>query len=72
MSSGTDSMFQFFCYLHTPIVVLLYLGPVHDCGCSSIHLILSCHVYQHLLHFVIYFEYVILLKEDSVVHAVGH
>lgn len=72
MHSGMDNMFQFLYYLHTPVIVLLYLGPVCDCGCSTIHLILSCHVYQYLLHFAIYFEYMILLKEDGLVHELGH
>jgi len=33
------------------------------------HLILSCHVYQHLLHFVTYVEYMTLLQEEGIVHA---
>jgi hypothetical protein len=36
------------------------------------HLILLCHVYQHLLHFVIYVEYMTLLQEEGIVHALGH
>lgn len=36
------------------------------------HLILSCLVYHYLLHFVTYVEYMTLLQEESVVHALGH
>jgi hypothetical protein len=39
---------------------------------EQIHLILSCHVYQHLLHSVIYVEYMTLLQEEGVVHALEH
>jgi hypothetical protein len=71
------AIFLFYFHLRATILVLLYLGPAHDCGYSTIqlnkdHLILSYHVYQHLLHFVIYSEYITLQKEEGVLHALGH
>jgi len=61
--------------------VLIFLLSAHPHRSSVValapsvekkHLILSCHVYQYLLLFVTYAEYMALLQEEGVMHALGH